>query len=314
MVRVGGVLVLWLAVTVADTAHADSAARVYSFGIVPQHKAVDLAARWTPLLQHLSAKTGLRFEFRTARDISTFEQRLAQGEFDIAYMNPFHYTVFHRQPGYRAFAREKSPGLRGVLVVHADAPFRRLEDLNGQALAFPAPGAFAASLIPRAQLRAAGVRVNANFVVSHDSVYYGVANRLFAAGGGIPDTLDRLEPAVRSRLRVLWTSPAYTPHAIAAHPRVPTAVITALRDAMLAAARDPQGALLLAALGFEGLVAAADEEYDLIRQLTPSIRAEICSLPESAGGSHSLLCPTSFAGRDTLARAPAERASRHAAP
>ncbi len=314
MVRGGGFLVFWLAVLVFNAAHADSPARVYTFGVVPQHKAADLAARWTPLLRHLSRKTGVRFEFRTARDISTFEQRLARGEFDVAYMNPFHYTVFHRQPGYRAFAREKSSGLRGVLVVRDDASYRRLEDLSGQTLAFPAPGAFAASLIPRAQLRAAGVRVNAKFVVSHDSVYYGVANGLFAAGGGIPDTLDKLAPAVRAKLRVLWTSPAYTPHAIAAHPRVPAEVLAALRDAMLVIGRDPQGMRLLDALGFEGLVTVTDEEYDPIRQLTPHMRAEICSLPEASGDSHSLHCPRSFAGRDSLVRAPTEPAPRHTTP
>ena len=159
-------------------------ARTYSLGIVPQHKAADLAARWVPLLQYLSARTGLHVEFRTARDIPTFEQQLAQGEYDFAYMNPFQYVLFQQKSGYRALARQRAYGLRGIVVVRADSPYRTLRDLEGQALAFPAPSAFAASILTRAQLRAEGVRTTPSFVVSHDSVYYGVVNRLFAGGGG----------------------------------------------------------------------------------------------------------------------------------
>lgn len=306
MVMIGGFFSLWLAAPAAGAATPAETPRTYTVGVVPQHKPADLAARWTPLLRYLGEKTGLRLEFRTARDISTFEHRLAQGEFDIAYMNPFHYAVFHQKTGYRVFARERGQGLRGIVVVRADASYRYLQDLRDRSLAFPAPSAFAASLVPRAQLRAEGVRVSARFVVSHDSVYYGVIDRLFDAGGGALETLARLDPAQRAQLRVLWTSPPYTPHAIAAHPRVPPAVATALRDALIAARADARGRRLLATLGFEELMAASDAEYDPIRQFAPTIRAEICALPESPGDSRALHCPTSFAGQAVRVRAPVD--------
>ncbi|MBI3574604.1 MAG: phosphate/phosphite/phosphonate ABC transporter substrate-binding protein [Gammaproteobacteria bacterium] len=289
-------------VSATETLPVTPSARTYSFGIVPQHKAANLAAWWVPLLQYLSARTDLQFEFRTARDIPTFEQQLAQGEYDFAYMNPFQYVLFQQKSGYRALARQRAHGLRGIVVVRADSPYRTLQDLEGQALAFPAPGAFAASLLTRAQLRAEGIRTTSSFVVAHDSVYYGVVNRLFAGGGGVPETLDRLDPAVRAQLRVLWTSAEYTPHAFAVHARVPTGVAEILRQALIETSRDPHGKRLLAAAGFQELMAASDEEYESVRKLAPSIRAELCAATESVDDRSQWLCPAAFAGNETRAR------------
>lgn len=297
---VGGCFALLLtAVCAADTTSAP--ARTYTVGIVPQHKAVDLATRWVPLLKYLSARTGLRLEFRTARDIPTFERQLLQGEYDFAYMNPFHYVMLQKKAGYHALVRERDRGLRGIIVVRADANHKHLRELEGQVLAFPAPAAFAASLVTRAHLRAEGIRITPRFVVSHDSVYHGVANGLFVAGGGIPETLDQMEPRIRSQLRVLWTSTEYTPHAFAAHRRLAPDVVAAVRQAMIEINRDPEGARRLAATGLGTLTQTSDSEYERIRRLAPGIRAEICAT-ETPTNESSWLCPTSFAGGETRAR------------
>ena len=281
----------FLLVLASHPAWSDTPEHIYSFAIVPQHKATDLARHWTPLLQYLNEKTGYRFEFRTARDIPTFEQRLMQSEYDVAYLNPLQHVVFRQTTGYRAIARESGRSLHGILVVRADSPYHTLRDLQGQTLAFPAPSAFAASLLTRARLRAEDVRIMPSFVVSHDSVYYGVANGLFAAGGGARQTLDRLEPKVREKLRMLWMSEEYPPHPFVVHPRVPAAVTAALLQTLTGMGNDARGRRLLAALGFHELVRAGDEEYEGVRKMVPGLRAEICALPESyASDSASWLC------------------------
>ena len=64
-----------------------------SIGIVPQQNATKLARLWTPICNYLSQQTGHRFVFKTAKDIPTFEKRLAAGEYDIAYMNPYQISI-----------------------------------------------------------------------------------------------------------------------------------------------------------------------------------------------------------------------------
>lgn len=258
------VSLLWIASAWAADLPANP---TYTFGIVPQQSATELARTWTPVLNALQAKTGLNLRFATAPDIPTFEQRLAAGEHDFAYMNPYHYTVFHQRPGYAAFAKEKDRLLKGIVVVRKDASYQKLADLKGQTLVFPAPAAFAATVLVRATLTQQGVTITPKFVASHDSVYLNVAQGLYPAGGGVTRTFENLDPALRDQLRILWTTQGYTPHAIAAHPRIPATVVERLRDAMLGLDGDPAGKAALDGIGFKGIAAAQDADYNDVRAL-----------------------------------------------
>ena len=46
------------------------------FGVVPQQSAIELAKKWNPILASLSSTTQLDIQFRTAKDIPTFDTRL----------------------------------------------------------------------------------------------------------------------------------------------------------------------------------------------------------------------------------------------
>ncbi len=239
----------------------------YTFGVVPQQSASELARRWAPVLDYLGRSAGLEIKFRTAPDIPEFERRVAAGEYDFAYMNPYHYTVFSQKPGYRAYAKAKGQRLKGILVVRKDSPIQDPRGLSGATLAFPAPAAFAASVLTRAYLNQEGIPFTPKFVSSHDSVYLAVAKGLYPGGGGVVRTLESLEPDVRNQLRILWTTEGYTPHAFAAHPRVPAEDVERLTEAMLAMGQNEDGRALLEPLGIKGFEAAADADWDDVRAL-----------------------------------------------
>jgi phosphonate transport system substrate-binding protein len=238
------------------------------FGVVPQQAASKLAASWTPVLEFLSAKTGYQLQFETAKDIPTFEKRLAAGEYDFAYMSPYTYTVVNRSAaGYWAFAKERDRKLTGIIVVRQDSPIKKLEELSGQELAFPAEPAIGASVIPRAYLAKQNIPFTPKYVGSHDSVYLSVAKGIFLAGGGVRRTLEGMPKEVQDQLRVLWTTEQYTPHPIAAHKRVPRKVVERLKAAMLAMDQDMEGKKLLDGIAFNGLTTAQDKDYDDMRAL-----------------------------------------------
>jgi len=235
--------------------------------VVPQQTSRQLARVWTPILTYLHTKTGYDFWLQTATDIPTFEARVAAGAYDLAYMNPYHYIVFHQMPGYVAFAKEKAQQVRGIVVVHKDSPYQTLPELRHHTLAFPAPAAFAASVLTQAHLAEEGVPFTSVYVVSHDSVYLSVAQGLYVAGGGMLRTLQMAPLAVRNQLRILWTSPPYPSHAFAAHPRVPMAIVEQVLHALEAMHQDPEGRALLQPLQVEGIDVAQDAEWDAVRTL-----------------------------------------------
>ena len=190
-----------------------------------------------------------------------------RGEYDLAYMNPYHYVVFHAAVGYQAFAKEQDRRLKGILVVRKDSAYRKPADLAGKTVVFPAPAAFAASILPQAEFGRLKIAIDARFVASHDSVYRAVASGLQEAGGGIQRTFEAMPAEIRDALRVLSETPAYTPHAFAAHSRVPPLAVSKVLAAMATLAGDENGQRLLAPLAFKGITAAQDKEWSDIRAL-----------------------------------------------
>ncbi len=244
-----------------------ASAHTVTFGIVPQQSAVTLAKNWGPILQYLSEQVGHDIIFRTAKDIPEFEKRVLAGEYDIAYMNPYHYTVFHQKPGYVAFAKQKNKQIRGILVINKNSPITDIAQLDGQKLAFPSPVAFAATVVPMSALAAKNIHVQPRYVSSHESVYLNVAQGFFLAGGGIERTFNNSSEETRDQLRVLWRTSGYTPHAFAFHPDLPPELATKIQTALLEMNNSKQGLELLSNINFNGISPAQDSDWDDVRAL-----------------------------------------------
>ena len=239
----------------------------YSLGIVPQQSSQKLATMWLPLIDYLNAQTGFSITFSTAKDIPTFEDRVAEQEYDLAYINPYHYVVFSDSANYVPLARDAHKRISGIIVVREDSPYTTLQQLHGATLAFPAPAAFAASIIPRGMLAKENISINAQYVNSHDSVYLNVINGLFPAGGGIIRTLEHLPKMQNEKLRILWRSQDFTPHALAVHSRVPEAHRKKILAALIALNDSAENAHLLRGINFSGFAEAHDSDWDDVREL-----------------------------------------------
>ncbi len=267
LLGVPGPWVLALGLVLALCAQPAPVAAGLIVGVVPQQSPAELARRWGPLLTRLGELTGLEFVFETAPSIPVFEERLAAGRYDFAYMNPYHYVVFHDKGEYQALAREKGVRIRGILVVPRESTIQDVAELKGKRVAFPAPAAFAATILPLATLKSLGIEVTPAFVSSHDSVYLGVARHYFEAGGGIERTFQSMEPGIRDALRILWTTPPYTPHAMACHQRVSEQDRAAFVSGLERLGQTPEGQEILAKANFKGFEPARDEDWNDIRAL-----------------------------------------------
>jgi phosphonate transport system substrate-binding protein len=235
------------------------------FGIVPQQSASRLAKMWVPFLARLSEETGLDIKFATMKDIPTFEECLAQGTYDLAYMNPYHYTIYSEKAGYRAFARQKDKLLQGIIVTRIDSPEKTLQDLRNRKIALPSPAAFGASVLPRAEMKSQGIDFEPVYVKSHDSVYRSVAAGFYPAGGGVQRTFNSMPEELRSQLRIIYRTQKYTPHAFAASGNLAPERVKAILQGMLKIAQtDPE---LLEPIKMKGFEAATDRDWDDVRGL-----------------------------------------------
>lgn len=261
--------ILALAALIGWTAQAPAAEpATYTLAVVPQFDLRRIEAVWRPIIDHLQSATGARFVLVTETSIPVFEKGLHAGLYDFAYMNPYHYVVAHQRQGYDALVRDVEDKLSGLVVVRKNSGLTDVRMLDGRKVAFPAPNAMGAALIPRAEFsRKLGIRITELYVKSHDSAYLNVLMGQADAAGGIRATFDQQKPDVRDGLTIIYETDRYTPHPLAAHPRVPGDVAARVQQAMIALGETPKGDALLAEVPIKTIGVARDGDYDALRTL-----------------------------------------------
>lgn len=243
-----------------------SAQKVYAFGVVPQFEAGRLAATWMPILAELKRRTGLEFRMQGSPRIPDFEVKFQAGEFDFAYMNPYHAIVAESRAGYIPLVRDHGRSLFGILLVKKQSVYQTVEDLAGQTIAFPAPNALGASLLMRADLSTRiGIKFTPLYAQTHTSSYMNVLLGRTAAAGGVMGTLKRQKKVVKDGLRTIYTTRKMPPHPVVAHPRVGAQIRAQVRQAFIAMQANPQSAALLARVPIKRIGKASAEDYSPLR-------------------------------------------------
>jgi len=162
--------------------------------------------------------------------------------------------------------REGNKKLQGIIVVAKDSPYKSLKDLKS--LKFTSPkNAFAASTLTRLNILAQSIKISNSFVETHTQGYSLVANGAVDAAGGVLRTFNSLNPQIKNRLRILWTSEGVTPHAFIIHPRVNATVKQRILDAILSFNETPEGVAFFKKLQMNPFVEAQNKEWGEVRQL-----------------------------------------------
>jgi phosphonate transport system substrate-binding protein len=253
---------LFIATLIVSPAGADS----LRFGVVPQFEASRLLSIWEPLLLQVSQRAGVDIQFVPSPSIPQFEKAFEQGEFDLVYMNPYHLIVANKMQGYLPVLNDNSRQLFGIIVVRKDSPLTSIEQLNGKTVAFPAPNALGAALIPRTEFAEKyKIEVNELYTESHSSSYLSVLVGKADAGGGVMGTFNQQPKKYQDRLRILYETSRVSPHPIAVHPRVDAEVIKAVIQAFLKVSETEQGSQLLQKIPIKQLGETGIDDY---RELT----------------------------------------------
>lgn len=235
-------------------------------GVVPQQSPYKLLKVWKPLVNYLQKTTGDKIILKIERSIPEFEKVLYSGGYDVAYMNPYHYVVANKKKGYLATVRADK-NIVGILVAHKNSKITALSKLNDEIFLFPAPYAFAATLLIKYELlKEFGLNLDdfkVRYVNSHDSVYKGIARNIGDVGGGIERTLHNLnDEKSKKTLKILYKTKAYPSHPFAIKPTLSKSTQERLVKAMLSVPAD-----ILHGLSIRKLRTTSDSEYDIIREL-----------------------------------------------
>lgn len=246
-------------------------ARVLVFGVVPQQSPIELIKDWQPVIAYLENVTGEKVVLKIERSIPEFEKVLYSGGYDIAYMNPYHYVLAHKRQGYTAAVKDEKKVV-GILVVRKNSGINDVSMLKGKQFLFPAPDAFAATLLTKYELlKKYGIDVNGEkkyrYVNSHDSVYKGIARGVGDVGGGVERTYNSLDDQeTKESLTILYKTKGYPSHPIAFNPSLPAHIRTKITKALL-----EMPVQLVTSINMKHLVAVDDTSYDDIRDIAAAL-------------------------------------------
>jgi phosphonate transport system substrate-binding protein len=156
---------------------------------------------WQPFIDHLARETGKRVQFFAVQSNAAQIEAMRAGRLHIAGFNTGSNPLAVNCAGFVPFAMMASTddrfGYEMEIIVPANSPAQRIEDLRGRTIAFTAETSNSGFKAPSALLASqfnmrAGRDFTAAFSGRHDNSILGVANRDYDAGAIANSVLTRM--------------------------------------------------------------------------------------------------------------------------
>lgn len=246
--------------------------RVYRFAVHPLHNPQKLDQLFTPMMEYVNRRVpGVKLELEASNTYAHFEEKLKAGEPEFALPNPYH-AVEARQWGYHVTAKMGNDAdFRGIFLIRKDSGIRQPVDLKGRIVAYPAPTALAAAMMPQLYLTKHGINVNRDisnsYVGTHESSIMNVYLGQSAASATWPPpwrVFQRNHPKEASQLTIAWQTETLVQNAVIVRNDVPASVVNAVRTVLAHMHEDAEGRAILAGIETPSMDLATDADYEVV--------------------------------------------------
>lgn len=157
------------------------------------------------------------------------------------------FSPEREQLGWKVFGRRNAAAIRSQIVVLADSPIQKLEELANQAVSFPGPEATVAYKYSYAELLHRNIPVQVLFGGNSDGAFAQLASGKVKATGTHTQLSEGWSKRENKALRALWQSDPLQDLALMAAKSVPDKDLQAVARAFLEMLKDPDGKKVLAA-------------------------------------------------------------------
>ena len=254
---------------------------VYRFSPVNQY-GIELTARyWNPIIEYVSSKSGVRLELKIGRTSAETTAYVLANEVEFIFSNHM-FSPEREQLGWKVIARRQTTPLQSQIVVLEESRIRKLEQLEGQAVAFPGPEATVAYKFSYAQFIKRNINVQVVFGGNMDGAFAQLASGKVAAAGTHSQLSEGWSKREGRKVRALWNSEPLHDLAVMVARKVPQADAEAVGRAFAGMLADPAGQRILATVGdvvklpaTAGFVASNGSEYGPYRQFFATAPAQV---------------------------------------
>jgi len=257
--------------------------REYVVGIHPLHNPQRLFEVYGPIVDYIDARIPeAEFRLEASRNYEEFDRKLDAGRFAFAMPNPYQ-TVRALRQGYHVVGKMgDDDDFRGLILVRRDGGIRDIADLKGKAVAYPAPTALAATMLPQYFLHRHGLDVNRDidnrYVGSQESAILNVLRGHVAAGATWPvpwKSFVAEHPQQARQLEVKWTTESLPNNGWVARQDIPPQLVERFCALLFSLQDSAQGREMLARIPVSRFEPASDATYAPVQEFLERFSAEV---------------------------------------
>ncbi len=249
------------------------------FGVFPYKSPRTVMHVFAPLVKLLKKNTGYNVQLVTTPDFKTFNERGAQGSYDIAF--PCVTCYFHMTAsGYKVIAAG-DPGFYGGVIVRKDSEIKTIAQLKGKRVASVGKNSYGGHLFIYQQLVNAGLHpdkdVDFFFLGKLDSIIFGVVNRKFDAGTIRLDALDSpVFDNMRDKISIISRSEAIPQFPFVVKDDLDPSLIQKVQQVLVELSPETiEGRRILNSLRIKSIVKAEDGDYDDFRSTINNLTGRV---------------------------------------
>lgn len=257
--------------------------KTYILGIHPLHNPQKLFEVFNPLVEYLSKETGTNIKVEASKDYPSYDKKLASEAFDFGLPNPFQ-TINSFNYHYEVINQVGSTDLfRGTILVRKDSDINAIEDLKGKSIAYPAPTALAATMMPQYFLQTNGLNLKTDtkthYVGSQESSMMNVYLKKTAAAATWPIPwidLQKNKPKIASQLKVAWQTSTLPNNSFTYHKnKVPKELANKIRNLLANLHTHAEGIQLLKRMNIEQIHLASNQTYQPVVEFVKNFKQVI---------------------------------------
>ena len=253
-------------------AKSPNSGKEYVFAIHPLHNPERLFEIYGPLIDYLNRNIpDAKFRLEASRNYEEFDKKLYARLPDFALPNPYQ-TLNSLNHGYHVIAKMGDDyRFTGVILVRRDSGIKKVTDLKGKKVSYPARSALAATLMPQYYFQTHGLDVNRDienlYVGSQESSIMNVYLGNVAAGATWPlpwDAFQKEHPDQARELVKKWETEPMINCGVVARNDVPEQLAQQVAQLLDTLHTHAEGKMMLARMPLSRFELADDKRYLVI--------------------------------------------------
>jgi len=256
---------------------------VYIFGVHPLHNPKRLFEVYQPMIDYINKHlTNSELRLEASRNYPAYDKKLFAGHFHFSLPNPYQ-TVTSTEHGYKIFGKMgDDENFRGIILVRKDSNIKKISDLKGKNISYPAPTALAATMMPQWYLYKHGIDINKDitnsYVGSQESSIMNVFLGKSAAASTWPPpwrAFIKERPEVRDQVEVKWETPPLPNNGLVVRSDVPQNIVDKVSSVIFSLHTHAKGRKILEAMELSRYEKADNKTYDPVREFLKQFESQV---------------------------------------